>query len=199
MSIEDELRREIRFAPFIENVLTKNIHLLVEHGVSLFEIEKASLEQDTKEGFDFWLTGTALKIPVRIRKPDCRWRDFTIRWKAQYGGKTEIDKLSEGAGDVYFYAWTEHDTENKKEEIKEWVLIDLHLLRRNFNISRTNRVLSERVRSNGDGTYHTQIKLHELKEAIINGTKKVMKKANRAPRLQIIPIGKQQVLNFGNH
>lgn len=194
MNIDDELRRELKFAPFIEEVLNTHIHLLAQHGFKMFEIEKASLKQDTEQGFDFWFTGAGLKIPVRVRTPDCKWRDFTIRWRAMFGGKTEIDKLSEGAGDIYFYAWT-----SERDIICDWILINLRLLREKFDLSRNNTTLINRVRSNGDGTYHTQVQLNELSDSIIVGTPKMMKKANQMPRLPIIRQGKQLPLKFGNH
>lgn len=194
MNIENELNRELWFSPFIESVLNKNIHLLIEHGFKMFEVEKASVIQDTEQGFDFWFTGSGLKIPVRIRQPDCKYRDFTIRWRSVNGGKTEIDKLSEGAGDVYFYAWT-----SSKTNICDWVLINLHELRSFFEISRDNPIIIKRVISNGDGTYFTHIKLNELQPSLINITSGVEKTANKKRRLPIIQNGEQGRFDFLSH
>ena len=194
MDIKKELKRELDFAPEIKNILNKNIQNIMNHSFGLFEFEKSSVEEDTKEGFDFLLKGGDIKIPVRIRKPDCKFRDFTIRWESRFNRKTEIDKLNEGAGDVYFYAWTKSE-----DKISDWVLINLHELRESTNLSRENETLISRVKRNGDGTCFSFLKISELKKALINGTPNILKMNKEIKSKNIIESGKQFKINFFNH
>jgi len=143
--IQEELKREMQFLPIIEKAIAENAHLIYKSGINLFKLKKASQEDDVKNGFDFLFTMSDFKIPVRIRKPNCRYRDFTIRSATRYGFKTEIHKIKEGAGDVYFYAWTEFN--EGIENITEYWLIDLHKFRSSGLLDK------EQVqRDNGDGT-----------------------------------------------
>lgn len=155
MDIEKELSRELSFASYIEEVLANSAGEIQAAGIKVFTLQKATAKDDMENGFDFVFMMGNFTVPVRIRKPDCRYRDFTIRTQARGGGRTEIHKLTEGAGDVYFYAWTA--LVNNIETIVEWWLIDLHKLRRVglLNLRRKSTL-------NGDGTAFISIKKHEL-------------------------------------
>lgn len=86
----------------------------------------ASQLQDFNQATDVVLTMDNVHIAVRIRKPDCQYRDITLRGKNN-GQKTERDKILDGYGDLYFYGWTQHRV--GQIELCEWVLIDLDKVR----------------------------------------------------------------------
>lgn len=155
MAFEKELERELSFAPYIENILANNAGKIHESGIKVFSMQKASLKDDMENGFDFVFTMGNFTVPVRIRKPDCRYRDFTIRSRSKYGNPTEYHKILKGAGDVYFYAWTIWI--NGAEEIAEWWIINLEKFRLSglLNTKRTEI-------SNGDGTKFIHFKFPEL-------------------------------------
>lgn len=91
-------------------------------------------------------------VALRVRNPSCTYRDWTIRSRAKYGNKTEIDKLKEGFADWYLYGWGDG-----KGNILEYILVDLHRVRQ-FK-------LLDKPRShtpNGDGTYFIAIPIGEL-------------------------------------
>lgn len=155
MAFEKELERELSFAPFIENVLAHNAGVIHDAGIKVFAMQKASEKDDMENGFDFVFTMGNFTIPVRIRKPDCYYRDFTIRSRSRHNWPTEIHKLKAGAGDVYFYGWTNND--NGSEVITEWVLINLHKVRGCGLLD-----IERKQIDNADGTKFVNIRLHEL-------------------------------------
>lgn len=198
MSIENELMRERSYRAEIEQILDDNLHCIVDDGIKVLRLEKASCQQDTEEATDF-IYYANLKIPVRIRTPKYYnyLGEFTIRWRSAHGQKTEIDKLADGHGDIYFYAWTKKD---EVEYIADWCLINLHKLRNRHNLSRLNTTLIDRAKGNGDKkTGFTFYKVNEISDCIINGSSKVMKRANRIKRMGRIPTGEQAVMNFYRH
>lgn len=155
MAFEKELERELSFAPFIENVLAHNAGAIHNAGIKVFSMQKATAKEDMENGFDFVFTMGSFTIPVRVRRPDCFYRDFTVRSRSRYGHQTEIHKLKAGAGDVYFYGWTREF--NGIEIINEWWLINLHSFR-SSGLLETER----HERSNGDGTKFVSYKRDEL-------------------------------------
>lgn len=136
--IETELERTRRFLPTIAKLLNRNAY-------RFFSIREATKKEDMQEGFDFMLTAEAAQIAVRIRRPNCRYRDLTIRAETKYGGKTEIDKIREGKGDMYFYAWTENQLTG--ERLSSYMIVDLSLFR-SSGLAFTQKSKT----SNGDGT-----------------------------------------------
>jgi hypothetical protein len=155
MSIEKELERELSFAPAIEAILAENAGKIHKAGIKVFALSKATQEDDKKNGFDFVFQMGNFTVPVRIRKPNIRFRDFTIRARSMYNMRTEIDKLREGAGDVYFYAWTKYAGGN--EDIDAWWLIDLSKVRQSGLLNQQRKLIL-----NGDGTGFVNITKAEL-------------------------------------
>lgn len=162
MDIEKELSRELSFAPFIESVLANNAGKIYAAGIKVFTLQKATAKDDMENGFDFVFTMGNFTVPVRIRKPDCRYRDFTIRTQSRGRGRTEIHKLIDGAGDVYFYAWTAYAGD--KEKIIDWILIDLHTFRASYLMA-GQFLRTKREVPNGDGTKFISFRMQELSEA----------------------------------
>lgn len=136
---------------FVAQVLTI-LKTLMAH---LAVIEVASDEKDKSCATDFEVRLTGGTVAVRLRRPDCGFRDLTIRSHRDNGVKTELAKIREGHAFRYFYGWT-----NEQKEIAEWMLIDL-------DTARTVGLLSKerQARSNGDGTSFISIGIRELDEA----------------------------------
>jgi hypothetical protein len=155
MSIEKELERELSFAPEIEFILADNAGKIHQAGIRVFALSKSTKEDDVKNGFDFIFKMGEFTIPVRIRKPDCKYKDFTIRAKSRFNQKTEIHKLEEGAGDVYFYGWTKYV--NDIEKINSWWLIDLEKVRQSGILTIPRKIIY-----NNDGTGFVNITKDEL-------------------------------------
>jgi len=92
----------------------------------------------------------------RIRKPNCGYRDLTIRAQVRSNGKTEIHKIrDEGKGDIYFYAWTYDNL--GKEQMQCYMLVDLNKLRQSGLLDE-----SRQITSNGDGTGFVSYSKDEL-------------------------------------
>lgn len=163
MAFEKQIERELIFAPFIEKTLAHSAGLIQDAGINVFKMYKASVEDDMKKGFDFVFTMGEFTVPVRVRTPSCKFRDFTVRSQSRYAGKTEIHKLREGFGDVYFYGWTKWD--GGHEVINQWWLINLKQLRASGLLD-----IKKPQTSNGDGTFFISYKFKELNEnsCIIN-------------------------------
>jgi hypothetical protein len=130
-SLEEQYRSQIK------RILNRNIH----HVSSLKE---STYEQDTKEAFDAIYSFNDAKIPIRIREPKyISYRDFTIRCRSLNGGRTEYDKLVDGFGDYYFYAW---ENESRKS-FHSYIIVDIHKFRSSGIICHPDD-----HRKNGDGT-----------------------------------------------
>lgn len=106
------------FLPEVQRVLTAN-------ACHLINIEVANPQADMKRATDFHVFTKVGDIAVRIRRHPCTWRDWTVRYSRPSGAKTEYEKLKEGYGDFYLYAWEG----NTPLRFQDWVLIDLHLVR----------------------------------------------------------------------
>lgn len=128
---------EQKFRSMIHRILNRNAH----HMTQLIE---SSPYEDTNEAFDAVYSFYEVKVPIRIRENKyLRYQDFTIRSKAKHGGKTEIDKLREGFGDYYFYAW---QTPNRKG-FDSYLIVSLSKFRESGLINKPDF-----KRKNHDGT-----------------------------------------------
>lgn len=127
-------------------ILKKNSHHLINMNIADEHIDRTQATD-----IEIQVKGSA--VGLRVREPECRFRDFTIRSRVKSGQSTELDKLKQGYGDYYLYSWG--DGEGR---ITEYVLIDLHQVRKSglLDIKRPER-------SNGDGTKFISISLVELK------------------------------------
>jgi hypothetical protein len=134
------------YIPQVKKILST----LIPH---LISIRIASEEQDTREATDMVATFSTGKIAIRIRRPDCLFRDLTIRSQRANGMKTELAKIREGYGTHYFYAWT-----TPSNTIGEWILVDLYQLRK-------SPLLDKPAIPNTDKTtWFIPIKIAELRE-----------------------------------
>lgn len=146
--MENDVRTlEVKYRSQIKRIINKNIHHL---GV----LNQSTYEEDTKQAFDFIYEFKNSKIPVRIRDNTfLRYRDLTIRSKAMYNGRTEYDKLLDGFGDVYLYAW-----ENiNKTSFTAYMLVDLHIFRSSGLINKIGKPIA-----NNDGTQFYNFSIQDL-------------------------------------
>lgn len=132
--------------------VTRILMRLLPH---LVELSTAPIEMDIKCATDFVVRLKGGNIAVRLRRPDCQFRDLTIRALRDSGNKTELEKIKEGHGFRYFYGWID-----KNNIIAEWMLIDLDKVR-DMGLLDIERPLIP----NFDGTYFVGIPLADLDEA----------------------------------
>lgn len=105
-----------QFIPQIREIVAR--HLILE----------APLEEDVHHNTDLIVLHTpALRIACRVRRSQYAERygdEFTIRTRRLYGTKTELAKIIEGWGDVFFYGFGDD------AGIHRWLLGDLNVFRR---------------------------------------------------------------------
>ena len=121
--------------------------ILKDNLMHITSIEIANDHQDMNEGTDYVIHIEGGTIAGRVRRPDCKYRDFTIR-AVNKGYKTEIDKLREGFGDWYLYCWT-----NEYNRIDEWILVDINKIRKNSLLEHRT------VKDNGESTGFIHIEI----------------------------------------
>lgn len=144
--IEMEINRTRIYRPILERIVQKNSHHFVR-------LQEATIIEDMTEGFDYCLQYNQCKIAVRIRKPECVYRDFTIRYRS------EFDKIKAGMGNMYLYAWTRNN--NNSESIDKYMIIDLDRLRKTSFFNDID--FDKRVKNNTDGyTKFTHVTKEEL-------------------------------------
>jgi len=154
--IESFRIEEIKFMPEINKIIKDNFWLFP---IEITNIELSTPEEDTKESFDLTYK-SKIEISVRIRNNEyLKYCDFTIRNKAKYGGKTEIDKLMEGKGSLYLYAWKNINN----EILQSWILIDINKIRNDL-------LTNGKQRYNNDNTAFKAYSLLWIKkkDAILN-------------------------------
>lgn len=147
---------EIKFMPEINKIIKDNFWLFP---IDITNIELSTSDEDTKESFDM-VYKSKIEISVRIRNNEyLKYCDFTIRNKAKYGGKTELDKLVAGKGSLYLYAWKN----SNNEILQSWILIDINKIRNDL-------LTNGKQRFNIDGTAFKAYSLLWIKDkdAILN-------------------------------
>lgn len=120
--MKDFRTEEVKFKNQISEIIKNNFVLFP---IEITNIDLSSDEEDTKESFDL-IYKSQILISVRIRKYKyLNYCDFTIRNKSMFNGITEIDKLIEGKGSVYLYAWKD----KLEEKLISWILVDINKIR----------------------------------------------------------------------
>jgi hypothetical protein len=111
-------------------------------------IGPAPEEEDQKRNTDLIVLGMQnLRIACRVRRPRYfkdYFREFTIRLDRPTGAKTELDKILDGFGDYFLYAFA--DAAEKR--IQTWTLGRLPVFRTHYQSGRA----PGRVKCNPDGT-----------------------------------------------
>jgi len=119
--MDDYRLYEKRFSCFIKEKI-------IESGLinkDLININQSTSYEDSNLSFDMILS-IDLQISVRLRKYKYRiYNDITIRSQSMKHGLTEIDKLKNGCGNIYFYGYM--DTTEMK--IIKWLLFKIDPIR----------------------------------------------------------------------
>lgn len=90
----------------------------------------APAEKDTEEATDLVLSVSGGTMGVRVRSAECWGKNYSapewsVRWRSRMGKRTEIDKLRDGFGDWYLFAYSSDD----KGGLASWFLVDLMMVR----------------------------------------------------------------------
>lgn len=134
------------------------LEILRRHAADVVQFEIATDEQDQKQATDFVVKTTIGRIAVRVRR--CiPYRDLTIRTRAMYGGRTEIDKLRDGWGDMFLYCW-----QDNSNNLSEYMLVDIHAMRQAGMLERSYMEHLTEI-PNNDGTWFCPFSFDSLYEA----------------------------------
>lgn len=121
------------------------------------DVKESSFEQDTKQATDFIIVVSGGTIAFRIRDYvpyfDRHERDFTLRSRVPFGGRTEIHKIKDGFGDWYVYIW-----KDKKNVWEYYIIADIDKLRESGLLDIVRPDIP-----NGDGTFFRAYSIEELK------------------------------------
>lgn len=112
---------------FEKSMAGQMVEILRRNAFHVLRIETATEEQDMKQATDFTFRAKVGTVAARVRRHQStgkKYRDLTIRSETLFGGRTEIDKLREGFGDYYLYAW-----QNETVQIGEYMIVDLNKVR----------------------------------------------------------------------
>jgi hypothetical protein len=131
---------------FEKQTRSQVIEILRRHAADVVQFEIATDEQDTKQATDFVVKTTIGRIAVRVRR-NIKYRDLTIRTRAMYGGRTEIDKLRDGWGDMFLYCW-----QDSNNDLSEYMLVDIHKMRQVGMLEESYMMHLPEI-SNNDGTW----------------------------------------------
>lgn len=120
-----------------------------------YDIDTAPIERDMKEATDLVLKLSGGDIAVRVRGHKYLYPhpynteplsfDWSVRFKARYGHRTEIDKLREGFAKWYFFAMANED----ETDIFDYALLDLDKIRSEGILDQADRWM---VHPNYDGS-----------------------------------------------
>lgn len=109
------------FVPDAARVIRKVAPLVIS-------VEVATDYADQHEATDLVLRVDGGAWCFRVRKPECRWRDLTIRTSRPSGALTEWAKIQGGFGDYYLYGWTDTATAAGRS-LADWIVVDLDKFR----------------------------------------------------------------------
>jgi len=115
-------QQENKFLPFIKSVIDYSLPNITKGN---FNVKLSTDYEDSKLSFDA-IYSTDIEISIRLRTYSyINYNDFTIRYRSNSGIETEIDKLIDGKGNLYFYGFL---NEQQTEPIK-WILFDINKIR----------------------------------------------------------------------
>ena len=105
--------------------LEEVIDILKANSMHMLSIKLATPDEDMSRSTDLVMTVEGGNVAVRVRrqKYHSTFRDLTIRAWRSSGVKTELQKIIDGFGRWYLYAWADDNG------IIDWLLVDLNKLR----------------------------------------------------------------------
>lgn len=119
-------------------------------------IRAADEDEDIHKATDIVVGVKEGAIACRIRRPGYlkAFGDVTIRYSRPTGTPTEFEKIKEGFGRWYLYAWA-----GKDGRFESWVFVDLNCLRASGLLDNPEPI------PNPDGTSFIAISLEDLEKA----------------------------------
>ena len=139
-----------KYVPEIERVIKQVAGEIVE-------VRIANQDEDQNHATDYIVEVSSGDIACRVRE-ECFWHryaDITLRYLRPSGNKTELEKIKEGYGCWYLYAWDKRFTDGK---FIAWVFVDLDKLRNSGLLNKPRQVVWNR---DGSSAF-IYIKLAEL-------------------------------------
>jgi hypothetical protein len=102
----------------------------IKMAIGPYVIGNATVEDDRERATDLVLVTDRVRIACRIRRWSKDYFDryggqFTVRSGRGSGAKTELAKIKEGWGDLFFYGWGDPQT----KRLQSWWLLDLGIFR----------------------------------------------------------------------
>lgn len=137
------------------------------------ELKIAKPEEDMKQATDFKVIEAGDKcFACRLRKPGYAnmypW-DISIRHRTQFNKKTEVHKILEGWGDLFFYGHV-----GNNDEICRWHIIDLDAFRKCWKKTENGwscpNSFDLEIKPNGDGTEGLYIHLLSWPNDLVKGS-----------------------------
>lgn len=141
-----------------DSYLEDQFRILENNAFRFVDFNVSNFDKDTKEATDVVVDSKGSDIALRVREPNIKFRDITIRNKSFGGGETEIDKMRKGYGDWYLYGWG-----NGNGKVVEYVLLDIEKIREYQLFDMTLSGMKRSVIPNKDGrTNFISIDIAEL-------------------------------------
>ena len=122
MGWESSKRRVDKYRPEIERIIRSIAG-------DIIEFRESSPEEDQCNATDYVVTVSSGDIACRVRD-QLYWfeyGDFAVRYSRPSGRMTELEKIKNGYGRWYLYAWTLRFSDNK---LLAWIFVDLDKFRR---------------------------------------------------------------------
>ena len=129
---------------------------VIKVALATYLIQEATVEDDQQRCTDLVLRADSARIGCRVREPRPEWwnenrGEITIRLSRPTGAKTELRKIMEGWGDLFFYAQANGtDRDHVDGTLSSWSLCSLPKFRELF--VKQPRGEAYVVRKNPDGT-----------------------------------------------
>jgi hypothetical protein len=127
-------------------------------------------------------------VAMRLRRPgyiQSYGLQITFRSSRDTGAETELPKIRRGLGDWFFYGHIERI--NEQEQLRRWIIIDLHAFREWLTDERIN---AAKLIDNRDGTYGRAFNILEISSMIIaasDAMNAAIKSAIGTPRQTTMP------------
>jgi hypothetical protein len=122
MGWESSKRRVNKYLPEIERIIRSIAG-------DIIEFRESTPEEDQYTATDYVVTVAGGDIACRVREQLYwfKFGDFALRYSRPSGRITEFEKIKNGYGHWYLYAWTWRFSDNK---LLAWIFVDLDKLRR---------------------------------------------------------------------
>jgi hypothetical protein len=159
MSVSEDWEWSDEYMPIVKEIVGP--HLL----------QKSPYAVDAKQATDLVVVrGKSLTTGVRMRRPYAaeNWPyQFTIRLKRDSGAKTELAKIIDGWGDIFFYGFAG----DAHQKIQGYYLIDLNVFRKCMIYEEPRKSIVSGRQSNKDGTHFKWFDVRSFSEEMFLDSK----------------------------